>query len=255
MENVKMSIADAELEHIRLESARRAQLRAAGFVAYEIIKSAFYFISFLPLFVALHHFRSAHPSLLLVLVIASFYLAGAVFLTLLVLARRLVVGNLEGNQVISVESALGKRFFFAAMLNEMFLSSPFRSMVSGLSPLTPYYFRGMGAKMATSVFINPHTWIADPWFVEIQENATIGGDALIMGHAGDGPRITLGSVFIGEGAVIGARCVLFPNVRVGSHARVGVGAVVVGGTVIPDGETWAGIPARRISAQTETASS
>jgi acetyltransferase-like isoleucine patch superfamily enzyme len=252
---VNMPGDDSELERVRLENTRRARLRVSGFLLYEISKAALYFVSFLPLFLSLSHFRADHPAVLLGLVIVGFYVAGTVFLSLLVFTKRFVVGSLETNQVVTIETSLGQRFFLAAMLNEMFLSSPFRWMVSSLSPLTSYFYRGMGAKMATSVFISPRARIADPWFVEIQENATIGDDAVILGHAGHGRNIILGSVFIGEGAIIGMRSVLLPDVRVGCHARVAAGAVVVRGTVIADGETWAGVPARKISTRSKTAPS
>ena len=38
----------------------------------------------------------------------------------------------------------------------------------------------------------------------------------------------------------------------GWMAKQASGAVVVRGTVIPDGETWAGVPARRISSRRDT---
>jgi acetyltransferase-like isoleucine patch superfamily enzyme len=52
---------------------------------------------------------------------------------------------------------------------------------------------------------------------------------------------------IGDGVVVGMRAVIFPDVRIGHYARVAAGAIVVRGTTIPDGETWAGVPARKIS--------
>ncbi len=104
----------------------------------------------------------------------------------------------------------------------------------------------MGAKIDPTVFLSATARIADPWFLEIQNHATVGGGALILGHAGQGREIVLGSVFIGEGAVIGAHSVILPDVKVGRNARVAAGAVVVRGTVIPEGETWAGVPARKI---------
>ncbi len=219
---------------------------SVAFLLTEIVRAAFYFISFLPLFLALSHFRSSPAAVLLLLLISGFYLGGIVFLSLLVLTKRLFVGSLETNQVVTAESSLGKRFFFASTLNGMLHYSPFRLLVSGLSPLTAYYYRGMGARMVPSIFISPSTRISDPWFVDIKENVTIGGDALILGHAGNGREIILGSVLIKAGAIIGARSVILPNVRIGNDARVGAGAVVASGTVIPDGETWAGVPARKI---------
>jgi len=42
------------------------------------------------------------------------------------------------------------------------------------------------------------------------------------------------------------RAVLLPGVEIGEGAIVGAGALVAKDTVIPPGEIWAGVPARKI---------
>jgi acetyltransferase-like isoleucine patch superfamily enzyme len=42
-------------------------------------------------------------------------------------------------------------------------------------------------------------------------------------------------------------CTVMPDTRVGTRAVVGMGAVVLDD--VPDNETWAGVPARAISAR------
>lgn len=100
--------------------------------------------------------------------------------------------------------------------------------------------------MPSSVLLGPGTIIFDPYFLEVGENVSIGAGAVILGHIGHGKEFLLGRVTIGEGAIIGVRAIIFPEVSIGSHSVVAAGAVVVRGTVIPDFETWAGIPARKI---------
>jgi len=231
------------------ESAPPASLRALGFVLGESLRAMFYFLIFLPTFLAVSYLRPAHAASWLAIGIVGFYLAGVLLIFLLVLAKRVLIGTLETNQIVTMQTSAGKRFYFASMLHGVMLSSPFKLMISTLSPLAPFYYRGMGAKMASNVFISGSVRLSDPWFLEMHENATVGGGTVILGHAGDGRDIILGSVFIGEGAIIGARCVVLPNTRIGRNARVGAGAVVLRGTVIPDGETWAGVPARRIASR------
>ncbi len=51
-------------------------------------------------------------------------------------------------------------------------------------------------------------------------------------------------VLIKEGAFIGACCIILKGVTIGRHSVVGAGSVV--SHDIPDGEIWAGNPARRI---------
>lgn len=193
-----MAVDDHEFERARFESVDRATLRNVGFFLHETYQAILYFLSFLPLVLLLSYFRRAHPAVLLGLIIAGFYIAAIVFLSPLVITKKTIVGTLDADQVVTIHTRLGKQFFFASMLNGMMSASPFRSLVCGLSPLKSYYYRGMGAKMATNVFISSNAKIFDPWFVEIQDNATIGSEALISGHIGDGPQIILGTVFIGE---------------------------------------------------------
>lgn len=65
-----------------------------------------------------------------------------------------------------------------------------------------------------------------------------------------GARV-LGLVTIHDGARIGAGAVILPGTTIGAGSRIGAGAVVTrhadqSPRTIPAGETWAGVPARRI---------
>lgn len=66
---------------------------------------------------------------------------------------------------------------------------------------------------------------------EVEDGATLAGRATLAG-----------AVRVGESAYIGQGALVREQVRVGARAVVGMGAVVL--SDIPDGETWAGVPAR-----------
>jgi sugar O-acyltransferase (sialic acid O-acetyltransferase NeuD family) len=53
-----------------------------------------------------------------------------------------------------------------------------------------------------------------------------------------------GSVTVGRAAYLGMGCSIRQGVRIGAGATVGMGAAVLGD--VPDGETWAGVPAREL---------
>lgn len=101
--------------------------------------------------------------------------------------------------------------------------------------------------MPPSVLVGGKTLIFDPWFLKIGENVSIGAGSMLLGHIGQGKDVFLGKISIGNNAIIGVNTVIFPNVQIGNDVRIGAGAIVVRDTVIPDGETWVGIPARKIS--------
>ncbi len=54
----------------------------------------------------------------------------------------------------------------------------------------------------------------------------------------------IGCIEIMDNCFIGANTTIMPNVRIGPNAIVGAGSVV--NKNIPEGEIWAGVPARRI---------
>lgn len=234
------------------EERRLKLLRVAGATMSSLYKGVLYFLSFLAPVLVIGHFRSLPTAVLLAMAIVGFGLAGAIFLSLLVLTKKFLIGPVRITGLQTVHTPEGKKWFLAATLMGILVNSPFRSMTSGLSPFASWFYRGMGARMPDSVLLGGRSRISDPWFLEVGENVNVGGEAVILGHLGHGKEIVLGRVVIGDGAVVGGRAIIFPDVRIGNHARVGAGALVVRGTVIPDGETWAGIPARKISVKPES---
>lgn len=83
------------------------------------------------------------------------------------------------------------------------------------------------------VLIGSNTMIADTDFhsVVFEERVT-----------GNDSTAKTAPVVIREGAFIGARCIILKGVTIGKRAVVGAGSVVT--KSIPDGEIWAGNPAK-----------
>ena len=113
------------------------------------------------------------------------------------------------------------------------------------SPFSLLYYTLMGMKIGRDVTLNS-TAIADPSLIEIGDRATIGGSANILAHYAQGGYLVIAPVKIGEGATIGMRAVIMGGVTVGAKAKVLANSFVLPNTTIPDGESWAGIPAQKI---------
>lgn len=79
--------------------------------------------------------------------------------------------------------------------------------------------------------------------VEIGDNAQLGGGCFL--YTKDTIGGNAGSIKIGDCACIGSGTRIFPNVEIGDGAIIGAMSMIPVGTVIPAGEFWAGIPAKR----------
>ena len=121
------------------------------------------------------------------------------------------------------------------------------------SPFAQLYYRLMGMKIGRNVTINS-TAIADPSLIEMADGVTIGGSASVMAHYAQGGYLVIAPVRLGSGATIGLRAIVMGGVDVGEKARVLAGSFVLPNTRIPAGETWAGIPARRVDLERGEAS-
>lgn len=88
---------------------------------------------------------------------------------------------------------------------------------------------GDGTTICAGVKIYTHT----------NEDRVLKGESTkIPGYKGD--------VVIGKNVFIGSNTVIEPNVTIGNYVKVGANSLVRRDTRIPDGEFWAGTPARRI---------
>ena len=77
----------------------------------------------------------------------------------------------------------------------------------------------------------------------VNHGAVVDHDCRIAAWAHVAPGVKLGgAVQVGEAALVGAGSTVLRNLRVGAGATLGAGAVLL--QDLPDGEAWAGVPAR-----------
>lgn len=100
-----------------------------------------------------------------------------------------------------------------------------------------------GAVICSGVSATTNIYIGR--YVNVNLNCTLGHDSTILPYANLSPSVNIsGNVVIEKGADIGTGAVILPHVRIGEGAIIGAGAVV--NKDVPAGETWVGVPARKI---------
>jgi len=113
------------------------------------------------------------------------------------------------------------------------------------STLLILFYRLMGMKIGKRCIINS-SFLYDPDMVEIGNDVTIGGDAMVLGHVGEKGVLRFKKVRIGDKVDIGQSALIMPGVVIGEASIVGALSFVTKDTHIPPYEVWAGIPAKMI---------
>jgi acetyltransferase-like isoleucine patch superfamily enzyme len=88
-----------------------------------------------------------------------------------------------------------------------------------------------------------------PENISIGKDAIIGYNTVLLGHEFLQGEYRTGLVEIGARAMLGANCTVLPGVKVGEGASVSAMSLV--NCDIPAGETWGGVPAKRLALAAE----
>ncbi|MEM4348640.1 MAG: acyltransferase [Candidatus Anstonellaceae archaeon] len=83
-----------------------------------------------------------------------------------------------------------------------------------------------------------------PELIEVGEETIIGYNTVILAHEFLQGKYRVGKVKIGKSAMIGANCTILPGISIGDRACICAMSLV--NKDVPAGQTWGGVPARRI---------
>ncbi len=97
---------------------------------------------------------------------------------------------------------------------------------------------GKNCKIAAFAFIPPGVTLEDEVFIGPHVCFTNDKNPHARGEW------TLLKTLVKSGATIGANATILPGITIGRNATIGSGSVVTKN--VPDNETWAGVPARKI---------
>jgi acetyltransferase-like isoleucine patch superfamily enzyme len=115
-----------------------------------------------------------------------------------------------------------------------------------LTPFGMWFLRAMGMKIGRRAFVNTE-FISDPRLITLGDDVVIGGSVHLFAHFGGGGHLTVAPMVIGARATIGQKATVMGDVVVGADATILPHSVLLPGTRVGEGETWGGVPARRIS--------
>ena len=115
-----------------------------------------------------------------------------------------------------------------------------------LTPFGIWFLKAMGTRIGRHAFINTE-YISDPQLLQIGDDAALGGSVRICAHFGGGGHLTVAPVVIGARATLGLAVTVMGDVEVGDGATVLPNSVLLPGSRVGAGETWGGVPARRIT--------
>jgi acetyltransferase-like isoleucine patch superfamily enzyme len=114
-----------------------------------------------------------------------------------------------------------------------------------LTPFGTWFLKAMGMKIGRHAFVNTE-YISDPQLITLGDDAALGGSVRIFAHYGGGGNFVIAPVTIGPRATIGLGATVMGDVLVGEGATVLPHSVLLPGSRVGPGETWGGVPARRI---------
>ena len=118
-----------------------------------------------------------------------------------------------------------------------------------LTPFGPWFLRAMGMRIGRRAFINTEL-ISDPCLIRIGDDVVVGGAVHLFAHYGGGGHLTIAPVEIGDRATIGLGATVMGDVVIGADAVLMPHSVLLPGSRVGAGETWGGVPARRLGERT-----
>jgi acetyltransferase-like isoleucine patch superfamily enzyme len=118
-----------------------------------------------------------------------------------------------------------------------------------LYPLKAVHLQLFGAKLGKNVVTGG--LVLDPSLLEAGDRSNIGGFSMILGHSVERGKIVFKKVTIGKNCGIGIRATVLPGVTLGDQALLGAQSLLTKNTQIPANETYGGIPAKKLSLQSE----
>ena len=172
----------------------------------------------------------------------GYLIFGIAFLLLLVAIKHLVLfRSREGDYPFVSAYALQWAFVGSLVgLAKVFILSHVKGM-----PVLNTFYRAMGARIGRNVVINSCN-LFDFDVLEIGNDSFIGGDAVVIGHAGEAGLLRIRPVRIGARCTVGQSSIVFPGATMEDRSVLGALSLLPKGRTLPAGTVWGGNPLRQL---------
>ncbi len=123
------------------------------------------------------------------------------------------------------------------------------------------YARKLGVKIGKNCRIGIENWGSEPYLITIGDHVLLSSQITFLNHDGstwvfrEMPEYKdvnkFGTIEIGNNCFVGWACTFLPGTKMGNNCILGAGSLLT--KSMPDGEVWAGVPARKICTTQEYA--
>ncbi|MCX7541195.1 Pls/PosA family non-ribosomal peptide synthetase [Corynebacterium antarcticum] len=142
------------------------------------------------------------------------------------------------------EHPLWSRFVWLNELQDAFVEAVaapwFLNPNQGAQPLV-WFLRAIGARIGRGTWIESY-WLPEADLVEVGDGATIGPGCVVQTHLFQDRVMSLDTVWIGPGAVLGPHSVILPAASLGEGTTIGPASLVLRGDRVPGHTVWHGNP-------------
>lgn len=113
------------------------------------------------------------------------------------------------------------------------------------TPFNIFFYRQMGMKIGQRTEVNTSN-ISDAGLITLEDAVTVGGSVTIIAHYAKAGYLIISPVIVRKGATLGIRAIIMAGADIGEGATILPNSVVLPNTIVPAGETWAGVPAKKL---------
>lgn len=175
--------------------------------------------------------------------LASLLLVYPVMLVVSIVAKWAIIGRFKAGSY----PLWGVYYFRFWLVNSIVSSVPIEYL-SG-TPLLCLYFRLMGARVGSNVYIGTFRFSMFD-LISIGDDSSIGIDASLTGYTVEDGLLKIGPVDIGQGCFVGTRSVLREDTSMHDGARLEDLSLLPRNATMLRGQTWRGSPAHPAAART-----